>query len=160
MAARYSYEQIADTAVELALEHLDKAVHLTDVARRLGASPTTISRYVGGAKGLGEIVEKARRGVVGQAQPKPQEAAPEPVQPEPQPEQEREALEPAGAASPAPVVNAETCRELTIVPQPVATLDPSELEREAYFLWLQRGAPIGDAMTDWVEAERRLRVAG
>ncbi len=34
------------------------------------------------------------------------------------------------------------------------------IEQEAYFHWLERGCPEGDALTDWVEAERKLAAAG
>jgi hypothetical protein len=35
-----------------------------------------------------------------------------------------------------------------------------DVEREAYYHWLGRGCPEGDAMTDWVEAERKLSAQG
>jgi hypothetical protein len=31
-----------------------------------------------------------------------------------------------------------------------------ELEREAYFHWLNRGCPVGDSLTDWVEVEKEF----
>lgn len=34
------------------------------------------------------------------------------------------------------------------------------IELEAYYHWLNRGCPIGDEMTDWVEAERKLAAQG
>lgn len=31
-----------------------------------------------------------------------------------------------------------------------------ELEKAAYYQWLNRGCPIGDPMTDWKKAEKDL----
>ncbi len=37
---------------------------------------------------------------------------------------------------------------------------PEDIRKEAYFQWLNRGCPIGDELTDWVAAERRLAAQG
>ena len=35
-----------------------------------------------------------------------------------------------------------------------AGIDPAEIEREAYFVWLERG---GNEVVNWLEAERRVK---
>lgn len=39
-------------------------------------------------------------------------------------------------------------------------ITPEAIQKEAYFHWLERGCPIGDELTDWVAAERKLAAEG
>lgn len=35
-------------------------------------------------------------------------------------------------------------------------IKPEDIQKEAYYQWLSRGCPVGDELTDWVAAERKL----
>lgn len=35
-----------------------------------------------------------------------------------------------------------------------------DIQQEAYYHWQERGCPIGDELTDWVAAERKLAAEG
>ncbi len=35
-----------------------------------------------------------------------------------------------------------------------------DLESAAYFRWIERGCPLDDSLTDWVEAEKDLKARG
>ncbi len=39
--------------------------------------------------------------------------------------------------------------------QPETETNHQSLEVAAYFHWLERGCPIGDDLTDWVEVEKK-----
>jgi hypothetical protein len=65
------------------------------------------------------------------------------------------------AKSTAPRATAST-RKNSIPPAPAAVAAPAEptyeqIAERAYGLWLSRGAPDGDAFSDWLRAESELR---
>jgi hypothetical protein len=39
-------------------------------------------------------------------------------------------------------------------------ITPEMIQEEAYYQWLERGCPLGDDLTDWVAAERKLAAQG
>ena len=39
-------------------------------------------------------------------------------------------------------------------------VNQEDIEKAAYYHWLNRGCPSDDSLTDWVEAERELAAEG
>ncbi len=46
----------------------------------------------------------------------------------------------------------------TLKKEPMGEEAHENLEVAAYYHWLERGCPIGDELTDWVEVERKYAV--
>lgn len=111
MRRKFSREQMVTAVQRLVCRNFERGIRLADVASEAGASVSTVSRYVGRARGLQDIVDEARS-------------------------QSRAAERPA--ATPVEV-------------------SARKIELAAYYRWLNRGCSQGDALTDWLSAERSLR---
>ena len=54
-----------------------------------------------------------------------------------------------------PVLTREGSVEMTATAEPAQAMD--QIEERAYFLYLARNGGEGDALSDWLEAERQVR---